>query len=1235
MYLVCPNCQGTVECVEASSGETIRCPACGSTFRFDPEKTGPWNPGDSPRQAAPVEIGQTISHYRLVDRLGSGGMGVVYKAHDGRLGRSVALKFLPAEYAQDGHALERFQREARTASALNHTHSCTIHDIAEYEGQPFFVMEFIEGCTLRVLARQRLSLDRLVQLGEQVAKALAVAHAVGIVHRDIKPDNIMVREDGYVKVVDFGLARPMPKGATQSGAEAAEVTDPGTLLGTLRYMSPEQARAEAASSASDIFALGIVFYELATGHHPFAADSQVAVLHAILSQVPVPPAHLNPEISGTLAALIERMLEKDARLRPSAAEVQAVLAELTRTSTNRPAGAALVPIQRHTVGRQRERAELRAGFAAAAAGRGLFLCVAGEPGIGKTTLVEDFLQDLAAEGSTASIARGRCSERLAGAEAYLPFLEALDSLLHGDAGEQVARVMKVVAPTWYVQLAPLAAEDSSFARVLADAKAASQERLKRELATLLQEMSRLRPLVLFLDDLHWADASTVDLLAYIGSKCAALRMLLVLTYRPTDLLLSKHPFVPVKRDLQARGVCREVALDLLSRQDMERYLALEFPEHRFPEELASLIHTKTEGNPLFMADLLRHLRDRQVLAQEQGRWVLAQSLPDLERELPESVRSMIERKIDQLGEEDRRLLVAASVQGYEFDSAVVAKALALDAAEVEEQLEALERVHAFVRFLREQEFPDGTPTVRYRFVHVLYQNALYATLRPTRKASLSATVAQALLGYYGKQSTAVASELALLLEAARDWTGAADHFLVASQNAARVYANQEAVTLARRALANAEKLQGEACHARILAAALHLAQVHLALSRFEDVLTDYGLAERTAREAGQAEAQISAICGTAMALFYLRRLPEVQQQGQRALQLARGVSSSVGVASAELALATERLCTGDLEAAEHYFDQAIPVLKEKGPPLHAMEAIGFRAILHTWRLEYADAERAWGWALPKAQELGHCFHILFSLFHRGTSLGNQGQLSAAMGTVEEAIRLAELNGDRYWLPRLPNTLGWLRRELLDMEAALRLDREGAQLAQEMGVPEGEANSHINLGHDYLVLGEAGRALEHLQAAERLFDQDVWFRWRYKIRLQAELASYWIVRGDLKAATAFATASLQLAANTLSRKHMAWAHKLLGDIAVLEDRVEDSQREFTAALHILDGHPCPVIAWRILKAWADVAKRLKDDSASADLLGRARAVVQSLASSIHDDKLRQRFLAAKPVRDLNA
>lgn len=386
MAIVCPHCQCSIERVDAAP-EAIACPACGETLLADP--TGPWVAADALSHQGPVAVGQTISHYRIVEKLGGGGMGVVFKAHDTRLGRSVALKFLPEEYARDPQRLERFQREARTASALNHPHICTIHDIDEHQGQPFLVMELIEGQTLRGLAARRPGLPALLPLVGQVARALSAAHAAGIVHRDIKPANIMVRGDGYAKVVDFGLARTLPTHVGPPDAAAAEVTAAGTVLGTIRYMSPEQARAETAGSANDLFSLGVVLYELATGQHPFPADSQVGVLHAILSQSPLRPALLNPEIPAPLEALIMQMLEKDARLRPTAAEVDSVLAELTGKGTGLLPAAAIAAPQRHTVGRKKELASLRDGFTSAVAGRGLFVCVAGEPGIGKTTLVED------------------------------------------------------------------------------------------------------------------------------------------------------------------------------------------------------------------------------------------------------------------------------------------------------------------------------------------------------------------------------------------------------------------------------------------------------------------------------------------------------------------------------------------------------------------------------------------------------------------------------------------------------------------------------------------------------------------------------------------------------------------------------------------------------------------------------------------------------------------------------
>jgi adenylate cyclase len=467
----------------------------------------------------------------------------------------------------------------------------------------------------------------------------------------------------------------------------------------------------------------------------------------------------------------------------------------------------VAPGRRRTVGRDREREELRRAFEAATEERGGVVAVAGEPGIGKSSLAEDFLAEIAAGPHHPMILRGKCSERLAGTEAYLPVLEALDNLLHaGTTGDSFAEMMRQSAPVWYLQVAPLSSESSTTQQMRDDARTASQERMKRELGVLVQDVSRVHTLVVLFEDLHWADVSTIDLLNYLGPRLGAMRALVVVTYRPSEMLLTRHPYLRIRQDLQTAGVLRELPLDFLSLDDVRRYLALEFPEHRFPPEFEALVHGKTEGSPLFMVDLLRYLRDRGVVAQVQGRWALARSVPDVARDLPDTLRATIDRKIERLDVTSRKLLVAASVQGHEFDSAVVADVTGADAADVEETLESLERVHALVRRVHEAELPDRTLSVRYRFVHVLYQNALYASLQPTRRASLSGRVARSLLAHHGERDHAIASELAMLFEAARDAAQAAGWFFTAAQHAVGLIALREAVALSRRGLAAAALL---------------------------------------------------------------------------------------------------------------------------------------------------------------------------------------------------------------------------------------------------------------------------------------------------------------------------------------------------------------------------------------------------------------------------------------------
>jgi len=1075
-------------------------------------------------------ISSTIAHYRVISSLGAGGMGDVYLAKDTRLERLVALKFLPAALTRDLTRLRRFEHEARAISALNHPNIVTIYEIGEADVGRFIALEYVKGRTLRAFIGGQRGVESIAPIGRQVATALGVAHDAGMIHRDIKPGNVMIRDDGYVKVLDFGLARlGAGDAASDSTAETEIQTKPGTLVGTVAYMSPEQIRGEAVDSAADVYSLGVVFYEMATGRRPFQSGSEVSLMYHIVHDTPLPPSRFNRELPPPLETLIVQMMDKNPRLRPTAAEVTVALSSEARPTSAALARSTRSVAGRSTVGRAAEHAKLSAAFQAASAGHGVMLCVTGEAGLGKTTLVEELLADIRQTTPAARIAHGRCSERLAGAEAYLPFLEALDSLIHSSPA--LARVMKATAPSWYVELAT--SHDGSVERLIKESPAVSQERMKRELAVFLQEASSSSPLVLFFDDLHWADASTVDILAYLGTRLAAMPMLVVAAYRSSEMLLHKHPFLAVALDMQARGVCQALPLEFLAREDIDTYLALEFPGNSFPKQFAAILYAKTEGNPLFLTDVVRYLRDRKVIDQDGGRWALVQTVPEIENDLPETVRSMIQRKVAQLDDADRRLLAVASAQGYTFDSAVVARALTMDAGDVEERLLSLDRMHGFVKYRKEDELPDQTLTLRYQFVHVLYQNALYATLTPSRRASLCATVANALVSFYGDESSTIASELAFLFQAARDWPRASEYFLKAARNAARIFANHEAISLCQRGLDMTRKMPESPERARQeLKLYVTLGPSLMTVRGFAatETLQTFLRAEPLCAQTGDAAQLFRVLFGLAIVSVVRAEYAKARSFSKRCLELGERTGDAALLVQAHWVLGLSLQFIGDLVTARYHLERSIALYD---PGRHAAHVFLYGKILnhvHLARvllyLGYPDEGQALMLEGLRAAEtmrhpLGLCnalsVAVTMEAFHRHT------------GRILEMTDTMRFHADEHGLPYY---------------AGLATIMRGWARAMQGEVDAGAAEMTAGLAAHRSVETEQQRAYHLMLMAEALCEAN---RLDDSSRALDE---------------AFATTD-----RTDERMCEAELHRLRGEVLVKQGRLEDAAVSFRRALEV--------------------------------------------------------------------
>ena len=693
-----------------------------------------------------LEAGSTLGHYEVGSSLGAGGMGEVYRAKDTKLGREVAIKLLLDEVASDPERLARFEREARVLASLNHPHIVTIYSVEAEDGVRFFTMELVEGGTLAdLLAAGSLPVDLFFEHGVAIADALSAAHRRGVTHRDLKPGNIMLNEQGWLKVLDFGLAKSEApnRGAEASEASTDTLTGVGRVVGTVPYMSPEQLHGRLVEPPSDIFSLGVVLYEMATGSRPFDGGSQAELVSSILRDTPRKPSEMGSIAPGSVDALVLKCLEKQpVRRYTSATEIYQELLRLQEESRSAStvrslSGSGEIQAIRQAyrtpmIGRDAEAAELRQFLGRAKEGEGALVSLTGEPGVGKSRLAWDLIERAREEGFFTLV--GNCYEG-EGMAAFTPWVEVLETSarradpevlreLLGDAAPEVARLLPELRRLFPDMPQPLELPAEEARRYLF-----------RSFCEFFARSARLQPLLIVLEDMHWSDEPSLMLLQHLTQQVDQMAVLVIATYREVELDVYR-PLAGALRELVRGRLVHRIVLRRLTEEGVAGILA-SLSGRKPPGALVRAVYEETEGNPFFVEEVYSHLDEERRLFDDSGEWRQNLSLEALD--VPEGVRLVVGRRLERLDDEGRKVLTAAAVLGRRFNYPILEQVAGIDADALLDQIERAETLR-----LVEAESSSSSREARYHFSHELIRQTLLQGLSLPRRQRLHLRIAEVL-----------------------------------------------------------------------------------------------------------------------------------------------------------------------------------------------------------------------------------------------------------------------------------------------------------------------------------------------------------------------------------------------------------------------------------------------------------------------------------------------------------
>ena len=883
--------------------------------------------------------------YRIYTLRGQGGMGTVYRGHDLLLDRDVAIKVV-SSIGLGTAGRSRLLNEARAIASLNHPNIVNVYDAGEAEGAPFVVIEYVEGASLHDVPPR--TTDEIISVTRQVCAALEHAHAHGIIHRDLKPENVIVSPDGRARLMDFGMARSV----------ASRLTSEGTIVGTAFYLAPEQALGKEVDERTDLYALGVMLYELTTGRLPFTGEDALAVISQHLYAPVVPPRAHKSDIPPAFDALILRLMSKDPMDRPQTArQVMQALDDLEKPGAIEeaipPEERALERIARgKLVGREHELGDMLAAWRriSALSGDGRVLLVSGEPGIGKTRLVRELMTQVQVAG--ARVLMGECY-----AEGGVPYAPVASLIYQGIACLEAGNGRSPVLPDRVLaDLITLAPELRMRYPMIPPNPSldpqTEQQRTYESVLALLSAVSALAPTMAILDDVHWADSGTLYLLRHLArrSRAANLRLLLVAMYREVELD-EALPWHEVLLDLTRERLATRVKLGRLTREQTRDLLYALFEEEITPEFLDG-IYKETEGNPFFVEEVCKTLVEEGKLYFKDGSW---QRPPMTEIIVPQSVRIAIQARVAKLSEPAQEILRLASILGREFDFQVIRQASDWDEDTLISALE--EAGHA--QFISEMR-SDQPGQVKFVFVHALIPATLSDSISSLRRQRMHRRVAQVIERLLPDDYESLANHF----KQAGDLEPARVYFGKAGERALKVYANQEAERYFRTALeiggsdveradllfklGEAEFRQSHFSEAR--ETWLEAISAYKTLGDYDGIARAYARASQAARQGGnQAEAV------------------KLARQGLEAIE---GQPETKGTATLLRTAANMSFSAGIPEEGESLLKRALGIAERFQSDEEKAEILSDLGFLLSYRKRFDEARQAFSQAIRLAESSG-------------------------------------------------------------------------------------------------------------------------------------------------------------------------------------------------------------------------------------------------------------------------